>query len=981
VTSKKDQEQYWQRRDVPYHFITSKEFAEAFKCFHVGRKLNQELLVTFDRTKSHPAALTTQKYGVEISMTVGKLPVFYKHHDLLFFPSWAYTLPNWILKVPITFVEVTILVSLTYYVIGFDSNVGRMFKYYLILVLVNQMASGLFKTIASLGRTMVVSNTFGSCALLGLFVLGGFVLSKDNIKKWWIWGYWASPMMYAQNAVVVNEFLGHSWSKTNIAFYTYAAFKTAQAIPNDEDDDKINNTNGNGGKIIVQAAQDIKRKGMILPFEQHLITFDEVRYSVDMPKEMKVQGVMEDKLELLKGVSGAFRPGVLTALMGVSGAGKTTLMDVLAGRKTGGYIEGDIKISGYPKKQETFARISGYCEQNDIHSPYVTVYESLVYSAWLRLSSDVNPQTREMFVEEVMELVELAPLRGALVGLPGVSGLSTEQRKRLTIAVELVANPSIIFMDEPTSGLDARAAAIVMRTVRNTVDTGRTVVCTIHQPSIDIFEAFDELFLMKRGGQEIYVGPLGHHSCDLINYFESIQGVHKITDGYNPATWMLEVSTPAQELALSVDFANLYKNSDLYRRNKELIQELGTPQPGSKDLHFKTQYSQPFKVQTMACLWKQNWSYWRNPMYTAVRFLFTTAIAIMFGTIFWQLEGKTKSQDLFNAMGSMYAAVLFIGVQNASSVQPIVAIERTVFYREKAAGMYSALPYAFAQALIEIPYIFVQALVYGVIVYAMIGFEWTAAKFLWYLFFMFFTLCYFTYYGMMTVAITPNHHVAAIIASAFYGIWNLFSGYLIQLYPNRKYPYGGDGTTTFAQSHGPCTVAEDLGLPEPKHKCCDAVADSEYDLSLTSSMVTEDVHTWVDSEPEYDLSPSFINFELPDLGLPEPKHKCCDAVADSEYDLSPTSSMVTENVHTWVDSEPEYDLSPSFINFELPGDGVEVSVDRTPSIFVKCRPGRLLKLISQLNHAQREAVKRIGFGGLLDLRLKHVPNSRKLTKL
>lgn len=101
-----------------------------------------------------------------------------------------------------------------------------------------------------------------------------------------------------------------------------------------------------------------------------------------------------------------------------------------------------------------------------------------------------------MFVDEVMELVELKPLRNALVGLPGVDGLSTEQRKRLTIAVELVANPSIIFMDEPTSGLDARAAAIVMRTVRNTVDTGRTVVCTIHQPSIDIFEAFDEVKLI-----------------------------------------------------------------------------------------------------------------------------------------------------------------------------------------------------------------------------------------------------------------------------------------------------------------------------------------------------------------------------------------------------------------------------------------------------------------------------------------------------
>ncbi|PKI62061.1 hypothetical protein CRG98_017434 [Punica granatum] len=164
-----------------------------------------------------------------------------------------------------------------------------------------------------------------------------------------------------------------------------------------------------------------------------------------------------------------------------------------------------------------------------------------------------------------MELVELKPLRNAMVGLPGVNGLSTEQRKRLTIAVELVANPSIIFMDEPTSGLDARAAAIVMRTVRNTVDTGRTVVCTIHQPSIDIFEAFDELFLMKRGGEEIYVGPLGRNSSQLIQYFEGIEGVSQIKDGYNPATWMLEVTTNAQEMALGVDFADLYKRSDLYR--------------------------------------------------------------------------------------------------------------------------------------------------------------------------------------------------------------------------------------------------------------------------------------------------------------------------------------------------------------------------------------------------------------------------------
>lgn len=125
-----------------------------------------------------------------------------------------------------------------------------------------------------------------------------------------------------------------------------------------------------------------------------------------MVQEMKVQGIPEDRLELLKGVSGAFRPGVLTALMGVSGAGKTTLMDVLSGRKTGGYISGRITISGHPKKQETFARISGYCEQTDIHSPHVTVYESLLYSAWLRLLPEVNSDTRKvlLYIDQLSSL-------------------------------------------------------------------------------------------------------------------------------------------------------------------------------------------------------------------------------------------------------------------------------------------------------------------------------------------------------------------------------------------------------------------------------------------------------------------------------------------------------------------------------------------------------------------------------------------------
>ncbi|MFS7980699.1 putative ABC transporter, AAA+ ATPase domain, ABC-2 type transporter [Helianthus anomalus] len=288
VTSKKDQEQYWMRRDEHYRFVTAKEFAESFQSFHVGKRLGDDLTTPYDKSSSHPAALTTEKYGLskkdllkaciereillmkrnsfvyyfkltqlfvmaimamtvflrskmhrdtvenggiymgslfftvvmimfngmsEISLTIAKLPVFYKHRDFMFYPSWAYALPTWIVKIPISFIEVGLWTILTYYVIGLDPEFTRFIKQILLLLVVNQMSSALFRFIGSLGRDMIVANTFGSFALLIVFVLGGFILSRDDVKKWWLWGYWVSPMMYAMNGIAVNEFLGDKWNK------------------------------------------------------------------------------------------------------------------------------------------------------------------------------------------------------------------------------------------------------------------------------------------------------------------------------------------------------------------------------------------------------------------------------------------------------------------------------------------------------------------------------------------------------------------------------------------------------------------------------------------------------------------------------------------------------------------------------------------------------------------------------------------------
>ncbi|KAK8938646.1 Pleiotropic drug resistance protein 15 [Platanthera zijinensis] len=379
-----------------------------------------------------------------------------------------------------------------------------------------------------------------------------------------------------------------------------------------------------------------------------------------------------------------------------------------------------------------------------------------------------------------MELVELNNLKDALVGIPGVTGLSTEQRKRLTIAVELVANPSIIFMDEPTSGLDARAAAIVMRTVRNTVNTGRTVACTIHQPSIEIFESFDELLLLKRGGLVIYSGPLGQSSEKLITYFEAIPGVQKMTDEGNPAVWMLEATSLATEGRLETNFADIYKKSTLHQRNMALVRELSKPKPGTCDLYFRTQYAQSGYSQFKICVWKYRCIYWRSPDYNLSRLVMTLVTALLLGSIFWKIgQRRGNSQDLMSVIGAMFLAVVFIGFSNCSTVQPLIATERAVFYRENSAGMYSALPYALSQVVIEIPYVLCQAVYYTLIVYYMMSFQWTALKFLWFFLISFISFLYFTYYGMMSVAVSPSLQVAGICSASIFFLLELFSGFFI----------------------------------------------------------------------------------------------------------------------------------------------------------------------------------------------------------
>lgn len=174
----------------------------------------------------------------------------------------------------------------------------------------------------------------------------------------------------------------------------------------------------------------------------------------------------------------------------------------------------------------------------------------MLFSAQLRLPQSVPAATRESFVDELIDLLELTAVKDRIVGNENYVGLSPGQLKLLTIGVELVSNPSILFLDEPTSGLDSRAALVVMRVVKNIAATGRTVLCTIHQPSSEVFYLFDYLLLLKSGGETVYFGPLGDEGEDIVQYFEhdgltgeAAQRHKRRPDGprkppgMNPASW------------------------------------------------------------------------------------------------------------------------------------------------------------------------------------------------------------------------------------------------------------------------------------------------------------------------------------------------------------------------------------------------------------------------------------------------------------
>ncbi|KAI5955256.1 CDR3 [Candida jiufengensis] len=423
---------------------------------------------------------------------------------------------------------------------------------------------------------------------------------------------------------------------------------------------------------------------------------------------LKVKG---QERTILNDIDGWVKPGEVTALMGASGAGKTTLLNALSERLTVGVITNGSRMVNGCQLDNAFQRSIGYVQQQDLHLETSTVREALRFSAYLRQPNEVPRAEKDIYVEKIIELMEMEQYAEAVVGVPG-EGLNVEQRKRLTIAVELVARPKLLlFLDEPTSGLDSQTAWSICKLIRKLANHGQAILCTIHQPSSILLEEFDRLLFLRAGGETVYFGEFGYNCKTLINYFER-NGAPKCPPNANPAEWMLHVIGAAPGSQANQDYFEVWRNSKEYKLVQEELHRLEYDHQGEKTVYddepdSKHSYASPIWTQYYYVLKRLFQQYWRTPSYIYSKFAMAILCSLFNGFTFY--KSKNTMQGLQNQMLSIF--MLFVIITTiAQQYVPMFVSQRDLYEaKERPAKTFSWLAFILAQITAEIPYQIVAA--------------------------------------------------------------------------------------------------------------------------------------------------------------------------------------------------------------------------------------------------------------------------------
>ncbi|NXV37324.1 ABCG2 protein, partial [Rissa tridactyla] len=525
-----------------------------------------------------------------------------------------------------------------------------------------------------------------------------------------------------------------------------------------------------------------------------ILTFHNVCYHVKMKTGFLCCQKTTDK-EVLRNVNGIMRPG-LNAILGPTGSGKSSLLDILAARKDPRGLSGDILINGAPQPAN-FKCTSGYVVQDDVVMGTLTVRENLKFSAALRLPKSVKEQEKNARVNQIINELGLSKVADSKVGTQFTRGVSGGERKRTNIGMELITDPAILFLDEPTTGLDASTANAVLLLLKRMSKQGKTIIFSIHQPRYSIFRLFDNLTLLA-AGRVLYHGP----AQNAIEYFQSIG--YQCEPYNNPADFFLDVingdstavamskseetNNTAEErtgydTTLAEMLAEKYSNSAYYQETKAALENISLGNnKKTKAVFRQITYANSFLHQLKWVSRRTFKNLVGNPQASIAQVCVTALLGLVVGAIFFGL--KEDSTGLQNRVGAMFFLTTNQCFSSISAIELFV-VEKKIFIHEYISGYYRTSVYFISKLMADlIPMRTIPSIIFTCIIYFMLGkygLKPTVEAF----FTMMFTLMMVSYTATsMSLAIAAGQSVVAVanlLMTITFVFMIIFSGLLVNL--------------------------------------------------------------------------------------------------------------------------------------------------------------------------------------------------------
>ncbi|XP_060887646.1 broad substrate specificity ATP-binding cassette transporter ABCG2 [Labrus mixtus] len=521
------------------------------------------------------------------------------------------------------------------------------------------------------------------------------------------------------------------------------------------------------------------------------VSFHNIHYKVTQGGNClcRKKGKIKD---ILLDLNGIMKPG-LNAIMGATGSGKSSFLDVLAARKDPSGLSGEVLIDGAPQPPN-FKCLSGYVVQDDVVMGTLTVRENFSFSAALRLPESVSQQEKEKKVNRLIQELGLNRVADAKVGTQLIRGISGGERKRTNIGMELIIDPSVLFLDEPTTGLDASTANSVLLLLKRMANNGRTIILSIHQPRYSIYRLFDSLTLLVNGKQ-VYHAPA--HSA--LDYFSDIG--YTCEPHNNPADFFLDIingdstavalsrkenedpesdSAVTSRRGIEDKLVEEYRNSHYFQQTKaEMERIVQGRQVTTKTPSRTITYNTSFMTQFRWVLKRTFKNLMLNPQTSVAQIAVTLFLALVVGAIFFDVQDNQSGMQ--NRFGALFFIVVNQCFSSLSSAELFIA-ERKLFIHEYISGYYRVSVYFLSKILSDILTLrTIPAIVFSCVAYFMIGLKPTVDAF--FLFMFSVTLVAYTATSM-ALAISADQTVVAI-ANIFMTIacvfMMIFAGLLVNL--------------------------------------------------------------------------------------------------------------------------------------------------------------------------------------------------------